>query len=143
KGKIIVEIQGGDYELQDLFVLEAEDGGANAASRIIYRGKKGSEVRLTGGKNITEWNLVTDKNALEKFSPDVRDKIYESNLAGIGNNIFGSPEGSGIELFFNDKPMWISRYPNKGFVKITGLLNEDPVDVRGTKGDRVGKFIYD
>ncbi|MEO9005062.1 MAG: right-handed parallel beta-helix repeat-containing protein, partial [Ginsengibacter sp.] len=56
---------------------------------------------------------------------------------------FGSPGGEGIELFFNDKPMWISRYPNKGFVKITGLLNEDPVDVRGTKGDKVGKFNYD
>lgn len=39
--------------------------------------------------------------------------------------------------------MWLSRYPNKGFVQITGLLNEDPVDVRGTKGDRVGKFNYD
>jgi hypothetical protein len=143
KGDIIIEILTGAYELPGTFELEAEDGGADAHSRIIYVGQKGKEVRLSGGKNLTKWDLVTDEAVLNKFSSDVRGKIYQSDLAAIGINDFGSPGGGGIELFFNNEPMWLSRYPNKGFVKITGLLNEDPVDIRGTKGDKVGKFNYE
>jgi len=140
---LIVEIQGGVYELQQSLKLEPIDGGADSLSRIIYLGKKGSEVRLTGGKYLTKWEIVTDNDVLEKFSPEMRKKIYQTNLPAAGINDFGSPAGGGMELFFNDKPMWISRYPNRGFVKITGILNEDPVDIRGTKGDKSGKFKYD
>jgi hypothetical protein len=143
KGNIVVEIEGGVYELPGTFELEAKDGGADSLSRVIYLGQKGSEVRLLGGRNLAKWNLVTDTAVLGKFSSDVRGKIYQTDLSAIGINDFGSPAGGGIELFFNNKPMWLSRYPNKGFVKITGLLNEDPEDIRGTKGDKVGKFNYD
>ena len=149
KGNVIVEIQEGVYELPGTFELDSIDGGNDSHSRIIYRGQKGSEVRLSGGKNLTKWELITNEDVLEKFNPDVRDKIYQTDLSAVGINDFGSPAGGGIELFFNDKPMWISRYPNKGFVKITGLLNEEPnVNSQefllwGVKGDKVGKFNYD
>ncbi|MEO9005416.1 MAG: hypothetical protein ABI288_11800, partial [Ginsengibacter sp.] len=127
EGEVIVEIQEGVYELTGTFELESKDGGRDSLSRIIYCGQEGKEVRLSGGKYLTKWALVTDDHILAKFRPGVRGKIYQSDLSAIGINDFGSPGGEGIELFFNDKPMWISRYPNKGFVKITGLLNEDPV----------------
>jgi hypothetical protein len=143
KGQAIVEILGGVYELPGTFVLEEKDGGADSLSRVVYLGQKGSEVRLSGGRNVTRWDLVTDKDILERLRPDVRDKTYQTDLSAIGINDFGSPAGGGIELFFNDKPMWISRYPNKGFMKITGIFNIEPVDVRGTKGDKFGKFTYD
>ena len=143
KGNLAVELQKGVYELSGSIELEAQDGGIDSLSRVIYYGQKEGEVRLTGGKNLTKWELVNDKAILEKFAPEVRGKIYQSDLSALGLKDFGSPGGGGMELFFNDLPMWISRYPNKGFVKITGLLNENPVDVRGTKGDQVGKFNYD
>ena len=143
KGNIIVEIREGAYELQGVFELDAVDGGADAQSRIAYVGQKGKEVRLSGGKSLTKWDLVTDEAVLKNLNAGARGKIYQSNLAAIDISDFGSPGGGGIELFFNNKPMWLSRYPNKGFVKITGLLNEDPVDIRGTKGDKVGKFNYE
>jgi len=143
KGNVIVEIQGGVYEMAQALELEAQDGGPDSLSRIIYRGQKGSEVRLSGGKNLTRWEPVGDQDILEKLNPGARDKIYQADLKAAGITDFGSPGGLGMELFFNDKPMWISRYPNKGFVKITGLFNENPVDVRGTKGDLKGRFNYD
>ena len=142
RGRITIEIQRGVYEMSSAFKLEAKDGGRDSVSRIIYAGQSGSEVRLTGGKAVKNWTHVTDKNTLAMFYPEVRDKIYMADLKAAGINDFGSPEGGGAELFFNDKPMRISRYPNSGFVKITGILNEEPVDVRGTKGDLKGKFIY-
>lgn len=143
EGSIVIEIQEGSYELPDAIELGPKDGGKDSLSRIIYLGKKGRVVRLTGGKRLTKWQLVTEKDVLGKLRPEVRDKIYQTDLSAAGIKEFGSLAGSGTELFFNDKPMKISRYPNKGFVKITGLLNIDPVDVRGTKGDKAGKFIYD
>jgi len=143
KGNIIVEFQEGNYELLVPFELEARDSGGDSLSRIIYCGNKDGGVRLTGGKNLTNWELVKDKSVLEKFDVDVRGKIYQTNLLASGINDFGSPAGGGIELFFNDKPMRISRYPNKGFVKITGLLNEEPHEIHGVKGDKAGKFNYD
>lgn len=143
EGNIIVEIGEGTYELPGIFGLEAEDGGTNAQSRIIYMGQEGKQVRLSGGKSLTKWDLVTDETVLKQLNAGAREKIYQSGLSAIGIDDFGSPGGGGIELFFNDEPMWLSRYPNKGFVKITGLLNEDPVDIRGTKGDKMGKFNYE
>jgi hypothetical protein len=143
KGNIMVEIGGGTYELPQDFELEAGDSGTDSLSRIIYTGQKGKEVRLSGGKYLTKWALVSDKEVLGKFNQEVRNKIYQTDLREAGVSEFGSPGGGGMELFFNDQPMWISRYPNKGFVKITGLFNVEPVDIRGTKGDQVGKFNYD
>lgn len=140
---ILVEIQGGRYELDEPFALETSDGGPTSATPIIYRGAHGNEVLITGGKSIPKWDKVTDKTVLDLIQPQLRDKIYQAELAALGITDFGSPRGEGIELFFNDKPMWISRYPNEGFVKITGILNLDPVDIRGTKGDRIGKFNYE
>ncbi len=143
KGNVIVEIQEGIYELQVPLELEARDSGEDSLAKIIYLGNRGSEVRWTGGKFLTNWELVEDKNVMEKLSEDVRDKVYQTDLMNLKINDFGSPAEGGIELFFNDKPMWISRYPNKGFVKITGLLNEEPNEIHGIKGDKAGKFIYD
>ena len=142
-GKVIVEVQGGLYELSGSIELGAIDGGKDSLSRVSYLAQKGSAVRLSGGRNLNKWELVSDKEVLGIFRPEVRNKIYQTDLRSAGITDFGSPAGGGAELFFNDQPMRISRYPNKGFVKITGLLNEDPVDVRGTKGDKRGKFKYD
>ena len=140
---ILVEIKEGVYEMAQAFELNDSDSGRDSLSRIIYSGQKGVEVRLTGGKYITKWSPVSDKSILERINPDVRLKIFIADLRAIGINDFGTPSGGGAELFFNDKPMQISRYPNIGYIRITGILNEVPVDIRGTKGDKSGKFKYD
>ena len=142
KGEIRVEIQEGLYELASLLAFEQADGGKDSLSRIIYSGQKGAEVRLSGGRKVTGWEQVADNKTLEMLYPEVRGKVYMADLKAAGVTEYGSPEGGGAELFFNDKPMRISRYPNSGFMKISGLLKEDPVDVRGTKGDLKGKFFY-
>jgi len=141
-GTINIELQGGSYELKSAFILDAIDGGKDSDSRVIYSGRPDSEVILTGGKAVKNWSHVSDADIRALLYPGVRDKIYMADLKALGITDFGSPEGGGAELFFNNKPMKISRYPNAGFVKITSLLNEEPVDVRGTKGDLKGKFIY-
>lgn len=143
EGSICVEVLEGVYEIHNTFILNEIDSGTDSLSRIIYAGEKGRVVRLMGGRFISGWEPVTDKNILESLDPVLRSKIFRADLKILGIDDFGSPAGGGSELFFNDMPMQISRYPNKGYIKITGLLNEDPVDIRGTKGDKSGKFKYE
>ncbi len=142
KGEIFIEVQEGVYELTGPLLFGQTDGGSDSLSRVVYTARKGAEVRLTGGKALNNWTPVSDKNVLEMLYPEVRGKVYMADLKTAGISDYGSPEGGGAELFFNDKPMRISRFPNSGFMKIKGILNEDPVDVRGTKGDLKGKFLY-
>jgi hypothetical protein len=141
-GSVLVEVREGAYEQLRPFELNELDSGNDSLSAIIYSGQKGKDIRLTGGRYITGWQPVTDNKVLAGFSREVRSKIVRADLKALGIDDFGSPAGGGSELFFNDLPMQISRYPNEGYIKITGLLNEDPVDIRGTKGDKSGKFKY-
>ncbi len=140
---ILVEVAEGIYELSKPFELTGIDSGKDSLSKIIYEGRKGKEVRLTGGRYVSKWDKVSNKDVLECFEPAVRSQIVQADLKAMGLNDFGSPAGGGSELFFNDIPMKISRYPNEGYIKITGILNEIPVDVRGTKGDLAGKFKFE
>lgn len=47
-----------------------------------------------------------------------------------------------LEVFFNDRPMEISRWPNQGFIKIEEVLGETGIEVRGVKGCKEGIFVY-
>lgn len=48
-----------------------------------------------------------------------------------------------LEVFFNDQPMTLSRWPNDDFIKIQEVLGKTEIDVRGTKGCKEGVFVYE
>ena len=144
---VVIEIAGGDYELPQPIVLEAEDSGTEH-SQTIWRAKAGETVRILGSKKLRVWEKVSDPpyaihRILDQWEPGVRGKIYQTNLKTEGIVDFGPVATGGAELFFDGKPMQMARYPNEGFIKITGLLNIEPVEEHGAKGDKVGKFHYD
>jgi len=142
KGGVTIELAGGVCERAKPFELAAEDSGGQDAP-IAYRARKGEEVRISGGKRVSDWQPVTDQAVLERLDPAARGKVLQADLKALGITDFGSPGGGGLELFFNDQPMTVARWPNEGFVKITGLVEPDTVNVRGTKGSKTGKFMYD
>ncbi|NUQ00050.1 MAG: right-handed parallel beta-helix repeat-containing protein, partial [Armatimonadetes bacterium] len=148
-GGLVVELQPGTWQLDQTFTLTAEDSGT-AEAPITYQAKPGGEVRLTAGKSITSWQAVTDRAVLAQLSPEARRQVRQADLKAAGITDYGQMGGGfgqsglpGIELFFNDQPMTISRYPNEGFMKLTGVEGATPVDVRGTKGTKEGIFAYD
>jgi len=142
KNGVIVEIRGGVYELSTPIELTAEDSGLPNAP-IIYRARKGEIVRLLAGKQVTNWQKVTDREVLSRLDENVRDKIWQANLKALGITDFGSPAGGGLELFFNDEPMMIARYPNEGFMRIVDVVEYDGHQIHGIKGSRVGRFYYE
>ena len=141
-GGVTVELLGGVYHREHPFELKAEDSGSFDAP-VVYRARQGEEVRWVGGKAVTGFEPVTDPAILGRLAPEARDNVLQANLKTLGITDFGEVKGGGPELFFEDKPMMLARWPNEGFVKIVGLVGGDPVDVRGTKGDKIGKFMYE
>ena len=135
--ELIVLIPEGDYFLSRPFQLKSEDS-APAESRTIFRGQ--GKVRFHSGKIVDNWIPVTNEKTLAVLPESVRGKVFQANLSDLGMNDFASPDRRGAELFFDNKPMTIARYPNEGFIKITEVFGEEK-NVRGTKGSSDGKFV--
>ncbi len=83
----------------------------------------------------------------ERLDPAVRDLVREIDLKAQGVKDYGKISGgfgksgsTGLELFVDDVPKHISRYPNEGFIYISEVLGETRVNVRGTKGTKEGVF---
>ncbi len=150
KGGIVVEVRGGLYQLAEPLRFTAEDSGT-LGSPIVYRARKGEEVRVCAGREVKAWRPVTDPAVLERLDPAARGHVLQADLRAQGiTDIAGvkrpgqwAVSEPGLELFFNDQPMTVARWPNKGFVKIVDTLKIQPYDIRGTWGDKVGQFVYD
>ena len=139
---IIVWLSAGVYERNETFRLTTVDSGS-PGSPIIYRSCPGEEVRIVGGKRIENWKPVTDEAILKRLAPEARSRVLQADLKAAGLTDYGRVQGGGLELFFEDKPMTLARWPNEGFVKIVDLVEPGTVNVRGTKGSKTGKFMYE
>ena len=141
-GGTTVVLKAGTHERAKPLELTKADSGT-AAAPVVYRAAPSAEVRLSGGKRVTDWKPVADKAMLDRLDPAARGKVVQADLKALGVTNYGSPKGGGLELFFNDQPMTLARYPNDGFIRITGLVEPNTVNVRGTKGSKTGKFMYE
>jgi hypothetical protein len=142
EGGMTVELGGGIYELQRPFELTGEDSGTEN-SPIVYHGRRGEEVRIIGGKTVTGFKPVIDQAVLNRLDPAARGKVLQADLRALGITDFGQVKEGCMELFFQNKPMTLARWPNEGFVNIVETVGGSLRDVRGTKGDNIGKFTYD
>jgi len=137
----IVEVRGGTYELSRTLELTAEDSGTEAGP-IIYRAQEGAEVRLSGGREVSGWEPVADEAVLARLPEEARGNVLQATLdvEDLGEV---AAIGKRLELFFNDEPMTLARWPNEGFVKIADITGVEPHQIHGIPGDKVGKFIYE
>lgn len=142
KSGVTVHVGRGLYALSKPLSFTTADSGTQEAP-IVYRAQPGAEVRLSGGKNLLAFTPVTDPQILRLLDVSARGKVLQSDLHAIGLTNYGTASGGGLELFFEDKPMPISRWPNEGFVRMAEVLGSTPVDVRGTKGCVEGLFAYE
>lgn len=142
RGGVVVEVGPGRYELERPFELSKEDSGTEEAP-VVYRGRRGCVVWVSGGRLIGGFKPVTEPQVVSRLDEKARGRVVQVDLKARGITEYGSPAGGGLEVFFRDRPMTLARWPNEGFVRIAGVLGIKPRDVRGTKGDAVGKFIYE
>ena len=145
--KVIVWIEAGTYYLQEPLILSEEDSGTETAP-IIYRARAKGEVRIVGGQEVKGFQPVTDPKIIKRLSRSIRRKVLCADLSTADISDFGqvapqygAPLGQRLELLFQDQPMQLARWPNKGFVRIVETLGETP-SRHGSKGTAEGKFTY-
>jgi len=130
KEAVTVHIRGGIYRLDDTFKLNANDSGSGDAP-IIYRSYQDEKVRLIGGREVNNFKPIPSEQMPERIEPSVRDKIVRADLKALGITEYGQMKRrgfglpvvpAGLELFFQNKPMTLARWPNEGFTKIADMV---------------------
>lgn len=138
-----VNLREGSYTLKQVFTLEGCDSGEKD-SPIVYKAYNGEKVTISGGEKIPSsiWELTTDADVLAVLPESARGYVYEADLGALGYtraqigemNYWGSyssvpayqPDtyvfGTPSELFCDDEPMTVARYPdNNEYIKIPKL----------------------
>ncbi|RIK79136.1 MAG: hypothetical protein DCC67_10870 [Planctomycetota bacterium] len=141
-GGVIVELAAGEYRLAEPLALGREDSGA-AEAPIVYRAADDAEVRLTGGRKVTSWETVAEPALLARLDPQARGRVLQADVGSLANDELGSVAQGGAELYFDDRPAKLARWPNEGFANIREITKEAPATVHGRSGSKVGKFHYD
>jgi hypothetical protein len=148
-GGATVELSGGVYELSRPFELTAADSGAENAP-IVYRSRQGETVKLVAGREVTGWKQVTDPGVLNRLDASARGQVWQADLKALGITAAAGIDKAqiyqsdpGLELFFQDAPMTLARYPNSGYMTIAGALNANGVRKTGDVTSPDGRFICD
>lgn len=118
--KIIIEIDDGEYYINDQLTIKPEMNGPKG-TELILKARNPKKVILSSFTNIqlSAWNSISE-TTLKRIPSHLKDSIKAVNLSAIGlkniksfDDIF---DGSGDlpYLFFDGKFMPLSKYPNKG-----------------------------
>jgi len=123
---ITVYLREGYYSLTKSFVLEKEDVIEDFP--ILISSFPGEKAHIIGGKKIRGFlALDPQSRGYKKIDPEFRENILMIDLKGQGITEFGnlSARGfgrtiqpSGLELYFNEKPMTLARWPNENWTTI-------------------------
>ena len=145
---------GGQVHVRERsFTLTAEDSGSRGGP-IVYRASPGQQAVLLGGREVTNWTKLTDPAVAARLTPDAAANVLVADLREVGIRDFGQmvsrgfarpTVASGLELFFDDRPMTLARWPNEGFTTIAGTPAQGAT--RDEHGGDIGKlesgFLYE
>ena len=148
----LVQMREGTYSRNTSFELLEEDSGTKEYP-VIYSAYKNEKVSIHGGVKIPVSNAIkiTDSAILERLDPSVSDKIIVVDLNAINiKNLgtmrpvgFSRPFGpSWAELFINNKPLRIARWPNDSTMAMGEILDKGSVPRDGDFSNKGGAFRY-
>lgn len=151
-GPATVWLHAGTYERRAPFVLGPADSGT-ADAPVVYRAWPGDAVSLSGGHALPAdvWQPVTDPAVLARLDPAARGQVLVCDLRAAGVTDFGELHARGfrrpyvnpgLELFCNDQPLTLARWPNAGTVPLGKVLDPGSIPRNGDFGNRGGKFVY-
>lgn len=128
-GVITIYIRGGTYYLTKSFSLESVDSGSEQFP-IIYKSYENEKVIITGSINLEKdkFTKVTDINMLNQvIDGTARSHIFQYDLhtnnidyGDINSNITEAPE-----LFSNDNPLPMARWPKDDYDLTGKIINND------------------
>jgi len=143
-GGVTVWVHGGIYPVLQTLELTEEDSGASD-SPIVYRANENETPVLTGGAVLSGFQPVGNPEILKRLPEEARNKVIQVDLRANGIADFGSlgPRGFGlagypthpwVDVYVNDQPGTLARWPNDGFVTIKGLTDGAGDSGQGKRG---------
>jgi hypothetical protein len=149
---VTVWLRGGVYPLARTFELTKEDGGT-AEAPVVWAAWPEENVRLSGGREIpaAAFGSVRDDAVLRRLPAEARAQVLVADLRALGITDFGTHRQFGhglpvvpapLELFWNDAPLPLARYPNQGAIAIGAIVDPGSMPRTGDYGNRGGKFKY-
>jgi len=148
-GGVTIELREGVYELSRPLELTGQDSGTQEAP-IVYRAADGASVKICGGREVTGWKRVTDPAVLDRLHESARNQVWQADLRALGITDLQGINGArtyqsdpGLEVFFQDKPMTLARYPNSGYMHIVGVPDGDGNLKKGDITATDGEFVCD
>ncbi len=151
KGGITVYIRAGRYFVGEGIIFGQEDSGIEGCP-VVYRGYPGEEVRLIGGKQVTNFSLVSEPDIIKLLPEEARGKIWVADLKAAGIEDYGqlfnrghsggALQPSAMELFYNSQPMHLARWPKDGWAR-TSLIEPEGDTKINNRPVHKGRFRYD
>ena len=149
---VTVWIHGGVYRHDKTFRLDSLDSGTEN-SPVTYRSMPGQDVHIIGGKLLdpSAFKPVKDTGILGQLTAEAREHIVQADLPSFGITNFGELKQYGhalpvipapLELFFNDRPMQLARYPNWSEIPMGRVIDPGSVPRIGDFSNRGGTFVY-
>jgi parallel beta-helix repeat protein len=130
---ITIFIRGGNYYISKSFALEKIDS-ANEKLSINYKSYKKEKVFFIGGYVLahTDFKPLTEKTVLDRFiDKEVSKNVLVADLSKYPLNFNSSKESisNAPELFYNNNPMTLARFPNDEFLSTGQVVKKtnDPV----------------
>jgi len=138
-----VVLRAGRYERTAPLALGPEDSGTvwRASGRAVLSGGQALPLERCGA--------VTDPAVLARLSPTARQAVRKIDLRAVGVLDYGViPEvfrGAAplLELFYNDQPLTLARWPNAGWAEMTDIVARGSVPRDGDTAGQPGTFRYD
>ncbi|MCK5278191.1 MAG: right-handed parallel beta-helix repeat-containing protein, partial [Cyclobacteriaceae bacterium] len=123
---VTIYLREGYYRLQQSFILEEENAPGDAP--ILISAYPGEDVHLIGGREINGFRaLDVQSKAGKQIEPKYHNQILQIDLKALGiieygemsaRGFYRSIQPSGLELYFNERPMTLARWPNNEWATI-------------------------
>lgn len=133
-GGVVINIRGGEYNLNDSFELTSSDSGA-VDKYVTYKAYNDEHVSITGGIALSgaDFATVTDQTIIDRLPAGAAANVKVYDLAAKGITDYGQILKSGFgwpsvipspELFVDGEVMTLGRYPNSGFMTTGTVITE-------------------
>jgi len=150
-----VYIENGTYFSDTALSLTSVDSGS-VAYPIQYKAYPGHSPRLIAGRRLSTWAAITNATVLAKLTASAQTNALEADISTFPTLLPYARYGYGItwngqnELFFNQTPMQVARFPNTGWLSlgtITGTsficTNAQPYTWTDTNIFALGYWAHD